>query len=356
MDLGIIGLPQSGKTSLFRALTAAKEVGSSYDPGGSVETLPARLVDDRLERLAAVEGSGKTTYAQVNVADVTGLISGEGRARQTSAELLGKARTFDLLVLTVRAFASDSVPHPLGSIDPARDVGEIESELIVADLEIAERRIDKLNSAKSRPKEVRLADEAEIGVIEKLKAALEELRPVSSVELSEEERFKLRSFSFLTGKPALVALNVGEGDLGEPLPEALAGRPAAAVCARTEAELLDLEQSEREEFARELGIERPASEWFLREALRAAGMISFFTLNQNEARAWLVPDGEAAATAAGKVHRDMERGFIRAEVVGWEDFLAGGPWKKLRGTPALHEEGRDCPVRDGQVINVKFSA
>jgi len=355
MDVGIIGLAASGKTSLWRALTGAKEAASSYAPGGSMETLPARVIDGRLEKLAAAEGSAKTTFAQVNVADVTGLVTGEGGARQTSAELLGRARTFDLLVLTVRAFESAAVPHALGAVDPARDLAEIESELIVADLEIAERRIKKLNSAKSRSREVRLADEAEIAVIERLKSALEEGRPGREVKLSEDELFKLRSFQFLTAKPTLVALNVGEADIGGPLPGALSGRPAAAVCARTEAELLELEAAERAEFARELGVERPAAEWFLDEALRAAGMVTFFTLNASEARAWIAREGEPAAQAAGRVHKDMQRGFIRAEVVGWEDFIAAGGWKKLKGARALREEGRDYPVRDGEVINVKFS-
>ncbi len=355
MDIGIIGLPAAGKTCLWRALTGSKEAASSYAPGGSMETLPARVIDGRLQKLSAAEGSAKTTFAQVNVADVTGLVTGKGAARQTSAELLGQARPLDLLVLVVRAFESNVVPHALGSVDPARDLAEIESELLIADLGIAERRIDKLGSAKNRTKEMRAADHAEIGVIEGLKAALEEGRPVRDLTLSDDELFKLRSFQFLTAKPTLVALNVGEGQVGEPLLDALSGRPAAAVAAHTEAELLDLEEADRAEFARELGVEQPAAEWFMQEALRAAGMASFFTLGPTDARAWLIRDGEPAASAAGKIHRDMERGFIRAEVIGWEEFLAEGPWKKLKGNKALREEGRDYPVRDGEVINVKFS-
>ncbi|MHC4914561.1 MAG: DUF933 domain-containing protein [Planctomycetota bacterium] len=356
MDIGIIGLPQSGKTSLFRAITGAKEVGASFAPGGSVETLPARFLDDRLERLAALEGSAKTVFIQANVSDVSGLISGESGARQISGELLGKVRQFDLLILVLRAFASDAVPHILGSVDPRRDLAEIESELILSDLEIAERRIGKLNSAKSRPREVRLADEAEIGVIEKLRAAMEEGRPVSSVELTDDERFKLRSFHFLTGQPTLAVLNASDSDAGEPLPGFLAGRPAMALAAGTEAELLDLEEADREEFARDLGLTEPASVRVLRAAIGAAGMASFFTLAPAEAHAWLVRDGEPAVEAAEKIHRDIARGFVRAEVIGWEDFLAEGPWKKLKASRKFREEGRDYPLRDGEVMHVRFSA
>ena len=357
MDIGIIGLPGSGKTCLFRALSGAKEAPANFAPGASVEMLSARVLDGRLDQLAAMENSKKTTFAQVNVADVTGLVTGggkEGEARQISAELLGKVREYDLLMVVLRGFENAAVPHPLGSVDPERDLAEVQSEMLVADLDIVERRVQKLRSAKSRTREERGADEAEISVLEKCRAALEDGRPVCDVERSDDDLFKLRSFQFLTGRRPLVVLNVGDEDLQKELP-AFLPEGSEAVAARTEAELLDFEPAERAEFARDLGLKHPAGERILRAALRAAGRGTFFTLGPTEARAWLFPDREAAALAAGKIHGDMQRGFIRAEVIDWQEFLADGPWKKLKGSTLLREEGRDYPVRDGEVVNIKFN-
>jgi len=356
MDIGIIGLPLSGKTALFRALTAAKDSGGHFAPGARVESLPARVLDERLEILSKLEGSAKTSYVQVALHDVTGMITGAGGAREISAEVLGKVRAFDLLVIVLRAFESGSVPHPLGSLDPARDLAEIESELILADLEIVERRIEKLVASSTRPKKEREADEQEAGVQARIKAALEAGHPARSVELSADELFRLRSFQYLTAKPVLIVLNIGENDIGKPLPASLAGRAAVAVSAKTEAELLELDESERQELAAGMGIARPAADLALRAALAAAGMAQFFTLGPTDTHAWLIKQGEPAVSAATKIHRDIGRGFIRAEVVGYEEFVKAGGWKKLKGSALVREEGKDYPVQDGEIINVRFSA
>lgn len=356
MDIGIIGLPGSGKTSLWRALTGAKAAPANYAPGASIEMLPAQILDSRLVRLATMESSRKTTFAQVNVSDVTGLVSGEGSARQTSAEILGKVRNFDLLMVAIRSFANDAVPHMLGSVNPERDLAEVEGELILADLAIIERRIEKINSQKSRNKEQRSSDEAEIATIEKCRATLESGRPVREAQLTDDDRYRLREFPFLTDRPPLFVLNVGDDGLTAPLPDFLAGRAAIAVAAGTESELDDLDEAERAEFIQALGIPAPARERVMLAALRAAGRAQFFTIGPQESRAWLIRDGEPAVGAAEKIHKDIARGFIRAEVIGTEDFTTHGPWKKLRSTSLVREEGKDYPVRDGDIINVRFSA
>jgi GTP-binding protein YchF len=356
MDIGIIGLPLSGKTALFRALTAAKESGGHFAPGARVETLPARVLDERLEKLSAMEGSAKTTYVQVAAHDVTGMISGAGGARETSAEVLGKVRAFDLLAIVLRAFESDAVPHPLGSLDPARDLAEVESELLLADLEIVERRIERLVAPTTRPKKEKEADDLELAIQQRVKAALEAGKPARAVELSADDLFRLRSFQYLTTKPVLAALNIAEGEVGKPLPEFLKGRAAIAVAAKTEAELLELDDAERAEMAAGMGIARPAADLALRAALDAAGMAQFFTIGPTDAHAWLIKKGEAAVSAAGKIHKDIGRGFIRAEVVGCEEFVKAGGYKKLKGSSLIREEGKDYPMKDGDLMNVRFSA
>jgi ribosome-binding ATPase YchF (GTP1/OBG family) len=318
--------------------------------------MPAQVPDPRLPRLAALEGSRKTTFTQVNVSDVTGLISGEGGARQTSAELLGKARSFDLLAVVLRDFANESVAHILGSVDAERDLAEVESELAVGDLVIIERRIEKINGLKARTREQRAEDQAEIAALEKLRAAIEGGTLVRDVELGQSDRHRLRQFPFLTSRRPVVVLNVDEDRLNAPLPAFLSERPAATVTAATESELETLEEAERAEFVEALGIARPLSERVMPVALQAAGMATFFTLGPTEARAWLIRDGSPAVEAAGKIHRDIARGFIRAEVIGSRDFLEHGPWKNLKGSKLVREEGKEYPVRDGDVVNVRFSA
>jgi ribosome-binding ATPase len=356
MDIGIIGLPASGKTALYQALTSARNAKGSFAPGARIDTMPAQIPDQRLVQLSAMESSKKTTYAQVNISDVTGLISGEGGRRETSAEILGKVRNFDLLLVALRQFSNTSVPHILGSIDAQRDLAEVESELLVGDLAIIEKRITKIRGQKARSKEDRAEDQAEIVVLEKLQAALEEGNPVRSVELSETDAHRLKHFPFLTDRQLLICLNVDEDRLNDPLPAFLEGRFCVVVAAATEGELCDLEEDERAEFIEALGITTGISERVMRAALTASGRATFFTIGPTESRAWLIRDQERAVEAAGKIHADIARGFIRAEVISIADFMAEGPWKNLKGTKLVREEGKEYPVSDGDIINIRFSA
>ena len=356
MDIGIIGLPGSGKSALYHALTGVATPVGRYGAGGGVETLAAPVSDARLEAAAALEESRKITYAHVAVSDVTGLISGEKGTRQTSAELLGKVRQFDLLVIVLRAFRSDAVPHLFGSVDPARDMAEVESELMLGDLTIIERRIEKIRMTKTPPREQRAENEAETAVLGKIRTQLENGVPVRAAEIEESDRRRLAHFAFLTARQPLFCLNVDDDRLHDPLPPFLDGRFSVAAAIETEGALRDLSESDRMEFAEALGVTVPIGERVMRAALDAAGKATFFTIGPTESRAWLINDKERAVDAAGKIHKDIARGFIRAEVVALDDYMAHGPWKKLKGGPHVREEGKDCPVRDGDVVNVRFSA
>ncbi len=356
MDIGIVGLPGAGKTSLFCALTGMGFVSGRRDARGGIETLSAPVPDARLDTAAALEGSRKTTCAQVNLGDVSGLISGEKTARQTSAELLGKVRHFDLLLIVLRDFRNESVPHALGSVDPARDLSEVESELILGDLAIIERRIEKIHAQKNPSREERVEHEAETAALEKVRAELESGVPVRAVALDESDARRLSHFPFLTARDPLFCLNVDDDRLHDPSPPYLEGRDWVAVAAETESALRDLSEEDRAEFVEALDIRVPVGERVLRAALKTAGKATFFTVGPTETRSWLINDGERAVDAAGKIHQDIARGFIRAEVVALEDYLAHGPWKKLKGGPRVREEGKEYRVRDGDVFNVRFSA
>jgi len=356
MDIGIIGLPAAGKTSLFRALTGVRANPGRFGGSEGMETLGAAVPDARLVAAATLENSRKTTFAQVNLSDVTGLLSGEKGARRTSAELLGKVRNFDLLIVTLRAFRNDAVPHPLGSVDAARDLGEVESELLLGDLAIIERRIEKIESVKTPPREQKAEYDAEIAVLQTLRAALEEGVPTRDADLDEGGRRRLAQFPFLTARAPLFCLNVEDDQLNEPPPTFMADRRCVTAAVETEGALGDLAEEERREFVEALDIRVPIGERVLRAALEAADKATFFTIGPTESRAWLINRNERAVEAAGKIHKDISRGFIRAEVVSLQDYMANGPWKQLKGGPCVREEGKEYPVQDGDVINVRFSA
>ena len=356
MDIGIIGLPGSGKSALFRGLTGVASASGRYDARGGIETLEAPIPDARLEQVAAMEGSRKTTFAQATVSDVTGLISGEKGVRHTSAELLGKVRQFDLLIVPLRAFRNEAAPHLFGSVDPERDMAEVESELLLGDLTIMERRIEKIRAAKTPSREQRAEYEAETALLERLRVSLEQGVAVRHADLDEADRRRLAAFPFLTARAPLYCLNTDDDHAADPLPSWLQNRPAVAAAVETESSLRDLPEADRAEFADALGVTVPLAERVMRAALEAAGKATFFTAGPTETRAWLINDGERAVEAAGKIHKDIARGFIRAEVVSLADYLAHGPWKQLKAASCVREEGKEYPVRDGDVINVRFSA
>ncbi len=358
MEIALCGLGRVGKTTLWSILT-----GRDVPPGSKPETRKgvARVPDPRLDRLTALFEPKKHTPATVTYVDVVPLERGSARADNP---VLGELRAADALVMVLRAFDDPLDPHPEGSIDPARDLELMETEFLLADLEVAQRRLERLDAL--IPKTNRPEDRAERELIAKVIAELEAERPLREGALGDDELRALRGFAFLTAKPLLVAVNLGEDDtalIGAP-PErlglgAVAGRrgvETVALSAKIEEEIAALGPEDAETFRRELGIEEPALDRLIRASYRLLGLISFFTVGKDECRAWAIRQGTVARAAAGTIHSDLERGFIRAEVIEWDRLLEAGSLAAAREKGWLRLEGRDYVVRDGDVLHVRHAS
>ena len=355
--IGLFGFPLTGKSKLFELLTgspAPVHVGRREGQLGV-----AWVPDPRLTQLAALYKPKKFTPANVEYLDLAGVEKGQA----AQALPLEQLRVADALTHVVRAFRDEAVPHVEGAIDPARDVATMETELILADHTIAERRLEKLEPlvAKANKEE----DRKELELIRRCVAHLEREQPLRTLEAGAEDRRLLRGFTFLSMKPLLVAVNADEADAwrldggaGAFGLQALDGRPSTAVVAlsaKIEAEIAQLEKDEADAFRLELGLKEPALDRMIRASYRLLGRISFFTVGEDECRAWTIHAGTPARQAAGAVHSDIERGFIRAEVVGWSELLAAGSWAAARERATLRLEGKDYVVQDGDVINFRFA-
>jgi len=358
MKVGIIGLPQSGKTTILDAITGAeREVGAFSGPG-HFDLVILKVVDERLHFLRDLFGAKKCTEATVEFMDVAGAFKAPSDPDAEPSAAIAALREAEALMVVLRAFANDSVPHPYGEIDAARDLERIGSELILTDLISVEKRLQKLSKQTRRPGPQQKEDQAEMAVLERFKEALDAETPLSSLELSEEEERRVRNLGFLTLKPQLVMVNVGEEDDGAADWAEKLGRPPEGVmsmCGELEMELRALDESERGDFMKEMGLEKLSGSEVVKRAYRLLGLISFLTANQNEVRAWTVTDGDTAVVAAGKVHTDMARGFIRAEVVAFDDLKEFGSMKDARAHGKVRLEGKDYVVRDGDVIEFRFN-
>ena len=357
MKVGIVGLSSAGKSTLFQLLTGAPAPA----PGGRPEPRVgiARVPDDRVEKLASLFNPKKKTFATVEYVDVPGVAKGEGQALVDQPALRG----VDALVHVLRAFASDTVPHPDGSVDPLRDAGIMELELILADLSTVERRLERLEA--NIKKANRPDDVAERAVFLKLKEALEAERPLREVSLTEEERRRLRSYSFLSEKPILLVVNLGEdevkdaaGALARAGLQALGERPGTALCpvaAPIETEIAQLPQEDARAFLDDLGLAEPGLDRVIRTSYALLGLVSFLTAGEDECRAWTIRRGTKAQQAAGTIHSDIERGFIRAEVVPFDELVRAGSLAACRDKGTLRLEGKEYVVQDGDVINFRFN-
>lgn len=357
MEIGIVGLELAGKTTLFSLLTGHAPAAAT----GKRETHVgiAHVPDTRLDRLTALYKPKKHTPATVRFVDVPGIAKGGGQSLN-----LAELRTMDGLAAVVRGFASEAVPHPEGSVDPARDLDLLETELLLADHTVATNRLEKL--AKEMAKKKDPAQAVEKAALDKAKAALDAGTPLRDVELSTEERHAMKGFTFLTLKPLLVVLNVGEesaSDLaGAQKRAGLAnweGKPhvrVCTVCAPLEQEISQLEPPDQAAFLKDLGLPDRALDRVLHAAYELLGLISFLTAGEDECRAWSIPAGTHAVRAAGAIHTDIERGFIRAEVVPWQELVeAEGSIAHCRTKGTLRLEGKDYVVKDGDVINFRFN-
>ncbi len=360
----ITGLPYVGKTTLFNLLTGAHAATGSF-AGADAETNVgvAKVPDDRVERLSALYKPKKTAFAEITYRDL-GLVKG-GSQGGLSAQKLGDLRTADALVHVVRAFRDPSVPHAEGGVDPLRDMSTLELELLFADHAVVEKRLERiepeLRGAKGAEKEAR---EREKTFLVRALPALESETPLRDLDVEPDELRLIRGFRFLTLMPQLVVVNIDEADVSAtdsvlaPLRVAARRHRATAVvaaCAKLESEIAELGPEEARAFRAELGIAEPPLERIVRATYELLGLISFFTVGPDEVRAWTVPQAATAQQAAGAIHSDLERGFIRAEVIRWDELLRVGSEAAAKREGIMRTEGRDHVVTDGDVINVLFN-
>ena len=353
---GLIGLPATGKTTLFNLLTRAGGDAASGRLGRNEARMGAAAVpDERLERLTALFEPRRQVAATVAFADVA------GAATPRNVVDVGAYREAHALLHVVRAFRAGDVPHAAGSVDAARDARAVEDELILADLDVTERRIERIERDTRKGAAANLDREAR--VLGRCREALENGAPVRSLELERDDARLLRGFQFLSAKPLLLVVNLDEDDVGDAdgaveragLALSQANVRAVPVCAKIELEIAQLDAEDARLFLADLGLREPGLQRIVRAAYELLGYISFFTVGKDECRAWSVADGSLAPEAAGAVHTDMQRGFIRAEVVGQADLLRRGSLGACRNHGEVRLEGKEYVVRDGDVINFRFA-
>ncbi|MCS6817693.1 MAG: redox-regulated ATPase YchF [Blastocatellia bacterium] len=361
LRVGIIGLPNVGKSTLFNALVRGHVAEVASYPFSTVERNVGIIAvpDERLALLARVYRTSATVPSTIEFVDIAGLVRGAHRGEGLGNQFLAHIREMDALVEVVRCFEAESVAHVEGVLDPIRDMETVEMELALADLATVERRKEKAQrQAKVGDKTVAF----ELAVLEKLEAALNAGTPVRRLSLSEEERAIVRQLFLLTAKPKIYAANVGEEDLGRETPCVARVREQAraweadvvVLCAQLEAELTDLTDEEAAEYLAGLGVTSTGVRELIHAAYRQLGLITFFTGNEKEVRAWAVKAGTKAPQAAGLIHSDFERGFIAAEVIPFKDLIAAGSIAKAREHGLIRLEGRDYVVQEGDVIYFRF--
>jgi GTP-binding protein YchF len=366
MQIAIVGLAGSGKTTVFNTLTRGHAETGGYG-GVTLNVGVVKVPDERLDRLAEIFKPKKIVQADVTYVDLPAPpASSEGRVgtEELPADHLARLRDSDALLHVVRAFEDAAHPHPAGSVDPARDLEQLDLEFLLADLAMTERRLERLKtSGRHGTQAERAAAEREEIVLRRLHEGLEAGTPIRDLGLDPDEAKAIRGFRFLTEKPVLVLLNVGEGDVAREQ-ERVASISAGyvhqhtmidALSARIEMELGELEPDEAAVFMDELGIHGSSLDRVIALSYQLLGLISFLTAGPDEVRAWPIPDGSSAVDAAGAIHTDLARGFIRAETVGYEDLLTLGSMAEARKHGRLRSEGKTYRVRDGDVVEILFS-
>jgi ribosome-binding ATPase len=363
MDLGIIGFQRSGKTTIFNAVTRGHAQTGSYGAGVQPNIGVVKVPDKRLDDLAKLFDPKKLTHADIRYIDFPGEAFTEGQG--PSAQFLAQLARCDALIHVVRAFHDETVPHPSGSVDAARDAAAMELELSFADAAFIEKRIERIEAAMRSVKAgERDAAQREIALLTRLKQGLEADRPLREQEMSDEEQASLVNYQFLTDKPLLLVVNIDDddvarsGDVEAEFESKFSGGArveVAAISGKIEQELAQMSDEDAAEFRSELGSSESGLDRMIRLSYRLTGLISFFTVGPDECRAWNVRAGSTAPVAAGKIHTDLERGFIRAEVVHWDDLLAAGSMAEVRKRAQLRQEGKTYVVRDGDCLNILFN-
>jgi GTP-binding protein YchF len=359
MQLGIVGLPASGKTTIFRALTGGGRSSGAPTSGGKpeVHTAVVDVPDPRLDALSSLYHPKKTVYAKITYADIGGIAR---RAKEPAREgfpapLLNLLSQMDGLLQVVRAFEDPNVAHPAGSVDPARDLATLRSEFLLNDMVVVERRLQKLAEERQKGGRERGAVEREASLFERLDATLQAEHPLRGLDLKPEEERLLAGFGLITLKPTLIVVNLSEG---QPAPDLGSPGPRSAILplqGKLEMEIAELPAGEAAEFLAEYGLEEPGLRRVIRASYDLLGLQSFFTVSEEEVHAWRLPRGGTALEAAGTVHSDMARGFIRAEVIAWDELLALGGLSEARAHGKLRLEGKDYPVQEGEVVHIRFN-
>jgi GTP-binding protein YchF len=360
MKTGIIGLPQVGKTSLFRILTKAHLSEHAYANPREAHIGVAKVPDDRLDRLATLYNPKKVTHASVEYVDVGAI--GQDALKETA--YIGNLRQVDALAHVVRAFEDSSIPH-IGAIDPLRDIRNVEFDLMVSDLGQIEKRLERLEKDLKKMKTPDLEKEFEL--LKRAKTHLEAEKPLREMKMSPEDKKRIRGFMFLSEKPILYVINVGESsDLGKELEAAITthklteitARPnaaATAICGKVEAELSEMSDADAAEFLSSYGLSESGLARLIRTTYKLLGLISFFTAGEDECRAWTIPAHTRAQEAAGAIHSDLEKHFIRAETIRWDQLLEAGSEANARAKGTLRLEGKDYIVQDGDVLHIRHS-
>ncbi|MBN1918451.1 MAG: redox-regulated ATPase YchF [Verrucomicrobia bacterium] len=358
MKVGLVGLPNSGKTTVFNLLTGQQlAVEPYFTEEHTVHLGTAHVPDARVDFLHTFHPRAKRTYAEVVFVDMAGVPVG-GAGHGSKAQLFSCVRDTEALVYVVGAFDNESVLRPFDTVDPVRDIETLDLELMLADLEIIDKRIERIHKELQAFKD---KYSPELDVLVRCKAAIEAERPIRRLGLSADEAKLLGGFRFLSEKPSVVLLNTGESDAGRPVPEAVAaacaGRdlPVFAMSAKIEGEITGLPDDEQRAFLDELGIAESGLPKFVHAVYSALGLRTFLTMGDTDVRAWTVSKGATALEAAGKIHTDIARGFIRAEVTAFEDIKAAGSPKTAKEAGHLRLEGKEYVVRDGDVILFRFS-
>jgi len=360
LSVGIVGLPNAGKSTLFNALTRAGATVGNYpfttiEPNTGIVPVP----DPRLEQLAAIFDPPRVIPATVTFTDIAGLVRGASQGEGLGNQFLGHIRETDAIALVVRCFDDGDVTHVEGSVDPVRDIDLLELELQLADLESVSKRLDKSERTSRLQKD---HAEEDIAVLRRVREHLDSGQPVRTLGLTGEESARVRDLFLLTAKPILVVANVDENDAtGAAVLQQVAARAersggeAVAVSARIEAELSELDADDQRDFLASLGLDEPGLNRLARSAYHLLALLTFFTAGEKEVRAWTVRRGETALDAAGEIHTDFVKGFIRAEVVSAADLIAANSYAAVREQGRLRLEGRDYLVQDGDVMHFRFN-
>ncbi|HOD83387.1 MAG: Ribosome-binding ATPase YchF [Planctomycetes bacterium ADurb.Bin126] len=357
MKVALIGPPQSGKSTLFAAVAEAGGSHVDLSRGDQPHLAVVKVPDERLVWLSEQFKPKKTTFAELQFLDLPGFDLSSEAGRNHAKTHWAAMRQSDMLVFVVRSFASDQVAAYRDRVEPRSDVDELRAEMLFADLDQVTNRIEKLEASLKKPAPPAKRDESlrEMELMKRLQTALEQEQPLSQAVTSEAEAKLLRSFAFLSLKPALVVLNCGEEELGQAGPDELQHLPCIRLSARIEEEIAQLPPAERPEFMADLGIADSARDRLIRACYEHLKLVSFLTVGEDECRAWTIPAGTDAVTAAHEIHSDIARGFIRAETVAYDDYRAAGDMKGAKAAGKVRLEGKTYLVQDGDIINFRFA-